>query len=539
MMNKQQQVVIGVDVGSGSARAGVFDLSGAMLAHASQEITLFRGPENYVEQSSREIWQAVCASIKQAVAASGISPDNVAGIGFDATCSLVVLDADGQPLAVGPSEDPDRNIIVWMDHRATEQAERINATGHPVLNYVGGKISPEMETPKLLWLKENRREVYDNAWQFFDLADFLTWRATGDLARSVCTVTCKWTYLAHEKRWDPDYFRTIGLEEFPDEAFRRIGEHIKEPGTPCGNGLTAEAAKEMGLVAGTPVAVGLIDAHAGGIGTVGVGGDVTNNLAYVFGTSSCTMTTTQNPAFVPGVWGPYYSAMVPGFWLNEGGQSAAGAAIKQLVSFHPAAPEATEQAKALGVSLPTLLADLALAKMASASQAAKLANGLHVVPEFLGNRAPFADPHSRAVVAGLGMESNLDNLVVLYVAGICGIGYGLRQILDAQSQMGVTVEQIVISGGAGRHPLVRQLLADSCGCAVLATKAEEPVLLGSAILGAVAGKVATSVEQAMAQFSELDSQYQPNTDFSQLHANRYEAYKLLQSAAKRIREELQ
>ncbi|CAI1759427.1 Ribulokinase [Serratia fonticola] len=539
MMNNQQQVVIGVDVGSGSARAGVFDLSGTMLAHASQEITLFRGPENYVEQSSREIWQAVCTSIKQAVAASGISPSNVAGIGFDATCSLVVLDADGNPLAVGPSEDPDRNIIVWMDHRATEQAERINATGHPVLNYVGGKISPEMETPKLLWLKENRRAVYDSAWQFFDLADFLTWRATGDLARSVCTVTCKWTYLAHEKRWDPDYFRTIGLEELADEAFRRIGEHIKEPGTPCGNGLTAEAAKEMGLVVGTPVAVGLIDAHAGGIGTVGVGGGVTNNLAYVFGTSSCTMTTTQNPAFVPGVWGPYYSAMVPGFWLNEGGQSAAGAAIKQLVSFHPAAPEAAEQAKALGISLPTLLADLALAKMVSASEAAKLANGLHVVPEFLGNRAPFADPHSRAVVAGLGMESNLDNLVALYVAGICGIGYGLRQILDAQSQMGVTVEQIVISGGAGRHPLVRQLLADSCGCTVVTTKAEEPVLLGSAILGAVAGKVATSVEQAMAQFSELDSQYQPNADFRQLHANRYEAYKLLQSAAKRIREELQ
>ncbi|AKG71440.1 ribulokinase [Serratia fonticola] len=538
-MNNQQQVVIGVDVGSGSARAGVFDLSGTMLAHASQEITLFRGPENYVEQSSREIWQAVCTSIKQAVAASGISPSNVAGIGFDATCSLVVLDADGNPLAVGPSEDPDRNIIVWMDHRATEQAERINATGHPVLNYVGGKISPEMETPKLLWLKENRRAVYDSAWQFFDLADFLTWRATGDLARSVCTVTCKWTYLAHEKRWDPDYFRTIGLEELADEAFRRIGEHIKEPGTPCGNGLTAEAAKEMGLVVGTPVAVGLIDAHAGGIGTVGVGGGVTNNLAYVFGTSSCTMTTTQNPAFVPGVWGPYYSAMVPGFWLNEGGQSAAGAAIKQLVSFHPAAPEAAEQAKALGISLPTLLADLALAKMVSASEAAKLANGLHVVPEFLGNRAPFADPHSRAVVAGLGMESNLDNLVALYVAGICGIGYGLRQILDAQSQMGVTVEQIVISGGAGRHPLVRQLLADSCGCTVVTTKAEEPVLLGSAILGAVAGKVATSVEQAMAQFSELDSQYQPNADFRQLHANRYEAYKLLQSAAKRIREELQ
>jgi ribulose kinase len=92
----------------------------------------------------------------------------------------------------------------------------------------------------------------------------------------------------------------------------------------------------MGLPVGTPVAVGMIDAHAGGIGTVGVLNGAVNNMAYVFGTSSCTMTTTQEAVFVPGVWGPYYSAMVPGLWLSEGGQSAAGAAIDQLLSFHPA-----------------------------------------------------------------------------------------------------------------------------------------------------------------------------------------------------------
>ncbi|MDR8284571.1 ribulokinase, partial [Acinetobacter baumannii] len=86
----------------------------------------------------------------------------------------------------------------------------------------------------------------------------------------VRTVTCKWTYLAHEQRWDAGYFRQIGLAELADEDFVRIGQRIVDPGTPCGEGLCATAAEEMGLPIGTPVAVGMIDAHAGGIGTVGV-----------------------------------------------------------------------------------------------------------------------------------------------------------------------------------------------------------------------------------------------------------------------------
>lgn len=200
----------------------------------------------------------------------------------------------------------------------------------------------------------------------------------------------------------------------------------------------------MGLLPGTPVAVGLIDAHAGGIGTVGVEGGALNNLAYVFGTSSCTMASTTSPSFVPGVWGPYYSAMVPGLWLVEGGQSAAGAAIDQLLDFHPAVEEAREMAQRVNQPLPVWLADRILEKTAQPSDAVALAKGLHVVPEFLGNRAPFADPHARAVICGLGMERDLDNLLALYIAGLCGIGYGLRQILDAQTAQGVVSKNIVI-----------------------------------------------------------------------------------------------
>ncbi len=533
------QHFIGIDVGTGSARAGVFDPRGRMLASAKREIATYRATGGIAEQSGDQIWNALCAASREAVDAAEIAADTVSGIGFDATCSLVVRGADGGPVAVGGVEYPERDIILWMDHRAVAQADYINRTGHDVLRYVGGAISPEMETPKLLWLKQNRPEAYGAAKNFFDLTDFLTWRATGSLARSACTVTCKWTYLAHERRWDESYFREIGLGDLVDDGFARIGREVVDPGTKLGMGLTSAAAAELGLTPGTPVAAGLIDAHAGGLGTVGASGgaeDPTKCLAYVFGTSSCTMTTTREPAFVPGVWGPYHSAMIPGMWLNEGGQSAAGAAIDHLVTLHPAHTEAVAQAAKDGMSLPHWLAEAALSASRTTSEAVALAGDLHVVPEFLGNRAPFADPNARAVIAGQGMEAGVDALLALYIAGICGLGYGLRQIVAAQTQHGAAVERIAISGGAGRHPLIRQILADATGLPVEATDCQEPVLLGSAMLGAVAAGAFPDPTSAMSAMSRVEAVYAPATGWIRSwHDKRYDAFLKLQHVAREIR----
>ncbi|CAM5324243.1 FGGY family carbohydrate kinase [Mycolicibacterium aubagnense] len=528
---------IGIDVGTGSARAGVFDANGTMLASARRDIALFREAGDIVEQSSNDIWQAVAASTREAVAKSGVPTVSIAGIGYDATCSLVVLGEGGRPLDVGPTSEAERNIIVWMDHRAAAQAARINRTGEAVLNYVGGAISPEMETPKLLWLAEHKPETFANAWQFMDLTDFLTWKSTGSLARSVCTVTCKWTYLAHEQRWDEHYFRAIGLGALADEQFRRIGTEVVPAGTALGSGLTADAARDLGLLEGTPVAAGLIDAHAGGIGTVGArgaAGSVLTRMAYVFGTSACTMSTTAAPAFVEGVWGPYFSAMVPGFWLNEGGQSAAGAAIDHLVRMHPASTEAAARADKDGMSLSQWLATEA-GRHGDAGSTPERIGKLHVVPEFLGNRAPFADPGALGLIAGIGMDTSLDGLVGLYLAGVCGLGYGARQIVGVQAAKGVLTDTIVVSGGAGQSPLVRQLLADTTGLVVAASTSPEPVLLGSAILGAVAAGHFPDMASAMDAMSELGETYQPNAAHAGWHANRFQAFELLQKAGRAVR----
>jgi D-ribulokinase len=400
-----------------------------------------------------------------------------------------------------------------------------------------------METPKLLWLRENRPDVYSSARNFFDLTDFLTWKASGALERSSCTVTCKWTYLAHEDRWDESYFREIGLEDLAAEGFRRIGARIVHPGTPLAAGLTPEAADAMGLLPGTSVAAGLIDAHAGGIGTVAAQGgaqDAATCLGYVFGTSSCTMTTTAEAKFVPGVWGPYYSAMVPGMWLNEGGQSAAGAAIDQLLGLHPRAAKAKEEAARDGLGLPQWLASRALASMDDPSQSVRLAGQLNIVPEFLGNRAPFADPSARAVLMGLGMENSDESLVALYVAGLCGLGYGLRQIIDTQAENGVPISTISVSGGAGTHRLTRQILADATGIPVEVTACSEPVLLGSAMLAAVAASTYPDLQTAMPGMSTVAGRSEPASGpVRALHEARYQAFLKIQSLAREVRNDIE
>ncbi len=530
---------IGVDVGTGSVRAGVFDASGAMRAMAKRDIALYQDSADTAEQSSDEIWRATCASVREAMSAAKLTPDAIAGIGFDATCSLVVLGEGEAPLAVSGHGDRNRNIIVWMDHRAIDQAERINATAHAVLGYVGGRISPEMETPKLLWLKENLPATYDAAWQFFDLPDFLTWRATGSLSRSLCTVTCKWTYLAHEKRWDAEYFRLIGLGDLVEQHFARIGSDIVPGGTRLGVGLTPRAATELGLRPGTAVGAALIDAHAGGVGSIAAKserGSLTTRLAYVFGTSACTMASSEKPIFIPGVWGPYFSAMVPGLWLSEGGQSGAGAAIEQLLRFHPAAGEAQAAAAPEGLDLSTWLSRRAVAAAAPASEVARLAGDLIVVPDFLGNRSPHADPAARAVIAGLGMERDLEHLVALYVAGILGIGYGLRQIIETSRANGATIDTIVLSGGAGRDPLIQQLLADCTGLAVLAPEQTDPVLLGAAMLGATASGAFASLSDAMRGMAPAAKTLTPaDGGIAAMHERRYAAFERLQQAARHAR----
>ncbi|MHC5028246.1 MAG: FGGY-family carbohydrate kinase [Planctomycetota bacterium] len=515
---------LGIDVGTGSARAGIFDEHGTQIASAAHPITTWRPHTDHVEQSSEDIWAACGSAVRAAMDEAGAVPDDVVGIGFDATCSLVAVDERGRPVTVSTTGSAEQNVIVWMDHRAHEQTERINARGHDVLRYVGGRLSPEMQSPKLLWLSENLSRTWARARLFLDLPDYLTYRATGSTTRSLCTTVCKWTYLGHEGRWSDDYWRSIGLAHLVDGGGDRIGNVVRPMGEPLAAGLTAGAAGDLGLNPGTAVGVAIIDAHAGGIGMLGARFDgaapgaaaMNRRLALIGGTSSCHMAVAPEPRFIDGVWGPYFGAMLPELWLTEGGQSATGALIDHVIESHARHADLLQDARESGRTVYELLG-ARLEQLAAGGDSAVLTRDLHVMPDFHGNRSPRGDATLRGMISGLRLENTLDELALLYLATIQAIAHGTRHIVSALNDGGFAIDTLFACGGGTKNPLFLREHADVTGCRIVLPKEPEAVLLGAAILGAVAGGVHPSVAEAMAAMSHAGAVIEPREQIAAFH----------------------
>jgi FGGY-family pentulose kinase len=514
---------LGIDVGTGSARAGLFDETGKLHGMGVCAIQTWKPQEDFVEQSSDDIWQACGAAVKDAIAQARCKPQNVRGIGFDATCSLVVLDKGDRPVTVSPTGQDEQNVIVWMDHRAQAQADRINSGKHDVLRYVGGVISPEMETPKLAWLKEKLPETWGRAAKFFDLPDFLAYRATGADVRSLCTTVCKWTYRGDEGRWDASYFESIGLGDLANDGWAKIGAKVRPMGERQGV-LTEKAATELGLVAGIPVGVSIIDAHAGGLGMLGIGAptaeELETRIALIGGTSTCHMAVSREPKWIPGVWGPYFSAMVPGLWLTEGGQSATGALIDHVVHTHTRGAALALQASRDGTHVYAVLKER-LDALSKGRPIFGLTKDLHVLTDHHGNRSPRADVTLRGMVSGLKLTDSEDSLALLYLATIQGIALGTRHILDAMRDKGYAPTTLIACGGDAKNPVFLRAHADATGCRILVPEEQEAVLLGAAILGAVASGDRANVLEAMGKMARPGRTVRPDPDAAGFYEQKY------------------
>ncbi|PFH50338.1 hypothetical protein AMATHDRAFT_40939 [Amanita thiersii Skay4041] len=519
---------IGIDVGTGSTRAVLIHQSGTILASTTHPIATYRDEHDHriFEQSTADIWSAVATTTRACLSQANVSPSTIKGIGFDATCSLAVTDMNGDPVIVTRGEQlgqhGDRNVILWADHRAEEEAELINSTGSEVLDYVGGTMSLEMECPKVLWLKNHMSPSLFSRCQFFDLPDFLTYRATADDMRSSCSLTCKCSYIP-DNGWRPEFFHKIGLGELAERKFEQMGARdgqVLTAGMPVGRGLSKRAAEELGLVEGTPVGSALIDAYAGWIGTVSArysdGSEMSDpptleqsqyRLAVVAGTSTCHIVQSPQGVFVDGVWGPYKDAIFSGWWMTEGGQSSTGQLIDFVLSTHPSHAQLTERAKNENKSTHAVLEDILLKLCADrgVETTTELTKDIHFYPDFHGNRSPIADPRMRGSIVGLDLDASIGDLARKYALTLESISLQTRHIIDtlnnptsskvkspssSSTQQRHHISAIYMSGGQAKNKALMQLLANICGMpVVLPADHAATVVLGSAILGRFAKEV--------------------------------------------------
>lgn len=365
---------------------------------------------------------------------------------------------------------------------------------------------------------------------FFDLPDFLTYRATGSLARSNCSLVCKCSYVppgvdGSKLGWQPEFFDKIGLGEMVSDDFKQLGGipgrngMVLTAGQPVGDGLSEKAANEMGLLPGTPVGSGLIDAYAGWVGTVAApatnapegSNDKTDlissqhRLAAIAGTSTCHCVQSPEGILVDGVWGPYKHAVFPGMWMNEGGQSSTGQLIDFIIETHPAVEKAKAQAKEHKKNLFVYLEEVldGLAKENNAPTLSHLTKDFYIYPDFHGNRSPLADSSMRGMVTGQRLDRGVSDLALRYFATLEAIALQTRHIMDEMNGKGHKIDSIYMSGGQVKNPTFMQLISDACNVPVqLPFSSSASVVAGSAILGKFAADVSDPAKSsASGQFA--------------------------------------
>ena len=227
------------------------------------------------------------------------------------------------------------------------------------------------------------------------------------------------------------------------------------------------------------------------------------------------MAVSREPRFIDGIWGPYFSAMVPGWWLTEGGQSATGALIDHVIQTHPQAAGLHSDAAARGTTVYALLNEHLdrlheqVRLKPDTTFPAALTRDVHVYPDFHGNRSPRADASLRGMISGLRLSDSLDSLALLYLATIQAIAHGTRHIVEAMNARGYRIDTLIACGGDLKNPVFVREHADVTGCRVVLPREPEAVLLGSAMLGAVAAGAFADVEHAMAALSGADRIVQP------------------------------
>ena len=500
-------LLLAIDIGTESVRAGLVTPEGTVLATAHETyVTRYPQPQ-WAEQDPDDWWRAAQAAVRACLSRAHAAPRDVAGIGLDAFAStLVVADAQGRPL---------RPAILWMDARATAEAEAIERTGDPVLRYGGGQESVEWMLPRLLWLQRHEPQTFASARWFVEALDWFTYRLTGQWTLSLCQLTDLWHYVPSLGGWPHSLLRSVGLEA----ALAKWPEKILAIGEQAGT-LTPAAAEALGLLPGIPVAAGGVDAH---VGLLGLDALKPGQLGLILGSSSVQLTLTDHPVFSPAFWGPFEDTVLRGRWLLELGQVSTGS-ILHWYKDNMAPPAVHEAAAARGLSLYAYLDTLA-------NELPPGSGGLVALDYWQGNRTPLRDPLARGALVGLTLYHTPAHV---YRALLESAAFGNRHILEALDQAGVHINELRASGGGAKSEVWLQMHADVAHTPVTVTTSEDACLVGCAVAASVCLGAYPDLETAAGEMVRPVHTYQPDPVRHQEYMPAYNLYRELYPAVRPI-----
>ena len=533
-MNKKYS--IGVDFGSLSGRALLVDVATGVEIASSvhpykhgfiEEVLPATGeklPPDWTIQDPQDYLDVLAVTIPAVLREAGVSAADVIGVGIDFTaCTVMPIKADGTPLCFLDAWKDNKHAYVkkWKHHAAQDEANKLNAIarerGEAFLARYGGKISSEWVIPKLWQILDEAPEVYAGMDRFIEATDWIVMQLTGKETRNSCTAGYKAIW--HKKTGYPsdDFFKALDprLEHVVDE---KLSRDISPIGSKAGE-VTETAARLTGLLPGTAVAVGNVDAH---VALPAVGITDAGKMLMIMGTSTCHVLLSETESNVPGMCGVVEDGILPGFMGYEAGQSCVGDHFDWFVrNCIPAAYQ--QEADAQNISIHKYLREKARLQKPGES-------GLLALDWWNGNRSVLVDVDLTGMMMGMTLTTKPEEI---YRALIEATAYGTREIIETFETAGVAIDELYACGGiAAKDEFMMQIYADVTKREIKISDNVQTVALGSAMFGAVAAGKARGGYDSIFEAARImprlkDVVYKPDAAASAIYDQLFAEYKLL------------
>ncbi|ATO35818.1 ribulokinase [Geobacillus sp. 47C-IIb] len=527
-----KKYVIGIDYGTESGRAVLVDLEGNEIAdhvtpypHGVIDEVL---PESNVQlepdwalQHPGDYIEVLATAVPAVLQKSGVNPADVIGIGIDFTaCTMLPVDASGEPLCLKPEfkHRPHSWVKLWKHHAAQDEANLLNEIaakrGEAFLPRYGGKISSEWMIAKIWQILNEAPDIYDQTDLFLEATDWVIFKMTGQMVRNSCTAGYKSIWHKQDGYPSKEFFRALDprLEHLTETKLRGP---IVPLGTRAGV-LTKEMAAMMGLLPGTAVAVGNVDAHAAvpGVGVVEPG-----KLVMAMGTSICHMLLGTEEKYVEGMCGVVEDGIIPGYFGYEAGQSAVGDIFAWYVEQGVPA-YVKEAAEKEGVSVHEWLE-----KRAAAYRPGE--TGLLALDWWNGNRSVLVDTDLTGLIIGYTLLTKPEEV---YRALLEATAFGTRKIIDAFVENGVNVDELYACGGLPqKNKLLMQIYADVTNREIKIAASKQTPAVGAAMFAAVAagkenGGYESIVEAAQNMGKVREETFKPIPENVAIYEQLYQEY---------------